>query len=129
MFGKCLVITPKKSKFPIEMFACPKRRFSGNCLSFNKGQAGRVLAKSLFVLFADLDVRNISCRILSFLLNFRVHLALKAYQELLQTLNAIDKSLCKKYLLNFRVHLALKAYPNLLQTLNAMDKSLCKTIY
>ena len=59
-FGKCLVITPKKSKFPIEIFACPKRRFSGNCLSFNKGQAGRVLAKSLFVLFADLDVRKIS---------------------------------------------------------------------
>ena len=47
LLEKYLIITPKRSywKFSIEIFACPKRRFSGNCLS--KTQAGRVLIQSL----------------------------------------------------------------------------------
>ena len=43
LFRKYLVITTKKSKlnFFLEIFACPKRRFLGNCLSTK--QAGRAL--------------------------------------------------------------------------------------
>ena len=37
--------------------------------------------------------RNRQVLMEKYLLNFRVHLALKAYQELLQTLSATDKSL------------------------------------
>ena len=59
LLGKYSVITQKKSKlkFFIDISACPKRMFSGNCLS--KRLTGWVLAKSLILVAYTLQYRNI----------------------------------------------------------------------